>query len=395
MVPDEIYLPYFTGRVLKRDEAKSDCLVIPMFAGVIAHCFLASLAFRKAAEADAGLASRARSVLDLAARAGSDDGFEMDVDSYAAVAGFMVSSWTRLETWCPSGHAGFLIRGYGVKLPNEMLPRSLAWLSGTPAPSITESVLVATFASTTFESKPSEIPPLSTKARKIRVVLADRLRRAQLNTWPKVLAATHADWTADTLACIAFHYALGSTGLVNHIRRRAAADRATDPKVSEETEPRSNSHQHQTMASTLEAEGAANRAAAMSLVEGAAAEITDLRAERDRWRRERELFAERHARAQSRIESLERELALAAAAKSDAEQRVALIEQERVLVGEQREVPTRSSGRSPQAPPLRLLTVWPDGACSLYRIAGCRRARCYCRTLPRLRGVARRLLLVG
>jgi hypothetical protein len=257
-------------------------------------------------------------------------------ESYTAIFDGLVLGWKTMEWWCPTGFFALEMRGFrwAADTPAALIASMIRWLTATPLHSLTESFLVASYVMLLQECKPTELPPLAATTRKIRVVFADRLRRGQLNTWPKVLAAATAEWTPEMLSRLAFKYAR-STGLMMQMNDDYAAKLQVVENGAKDTGQEPDERPNERADRMMEAHRMANLQAAMSLVDDAADEIGALRAERDRLRQERDRFADRHARVQSRIESLERELGVADEARRDAQHRVDSLTKERDGLAEQ------------------------------------------------------------
>jgi hypothetical protein len=315
-------LERFTNNVLRRDAARTDYLVIPLIGGVLANCFLAEEAIEGPGYQPVELYDLARSIRDLATAAHAGQSWEDETHAYGIIANLVFCEWPALLSW--GSFSWFRVRvdiGWAPRASHD-LAAAVRVLSADPPPSWTESVILATFAASAAGIRANrDFPLLGKVGRPLRVVLADRLRRANLANWPAALAAAIDDWTVPTLQQLARSQAQAGDAAIHYVSdlqdaaRASAADNAeSSPPQSEPAPPPRDTGETQ---------------AAEELIEGAIAEITHWRTQRDRAQQERDRLADRDARHRSHIESLERELQSARGALARLETQLVTLRQER------------------------------------------------------------------
>ena len=317
-------LERFTNGVLRRDAARTDYLVIPLIAGVLANCFLAAAAIEGPSQdqQQRELVDLARSVRDLASAAQEGKPWEDETHAYGVIATLVFCNWPELLLWGS-------VSWFRVRLNIGWMPRAsqdlaaaVRALAANPAPSWTESVILATFAASMASSGTNrDLHLLGKVGRPLRVVLADRMRRANLTTWPAALAAAIDDWTVPTLQQLARSLSQAGDAAIHHISNIEDEAKAHDTGLVDlpAAQPEL----------SVPARDTGETQAAERLIEDAVAEITHWRTQRDRAQQERDRFADRDARHRSHIESLERELQSARSALTRLETQLATVRQER------------------------------------------------------------------
>ncbi len=323
-------LERFTNQVLRRDAARTDYIVIPLIAGVLANCFLADDAI-EGESSDPGeqeVLDLARAVRSLAADAANGVSWEDDTHAYGIIANLVFCDWPRLLAWGSySWYRERLDLGWTPKRASNDISVAVRVLTANPPPSWTESVLLATFATASVRRRATgnDFELLGKVGRSLRVALADRMRRANLITWPAVLSAAVNDWTVPTLQQLARSQAEAGDSAIQCVMRLEAAKAQEQDEAPEPVTP---------VAAPPQAPPLGEAEAAEQLIEGAIVEISHWRAQRDRVQQERDRLADRDARHRSHIESLGRELESARHAHARAESELATLRQERDLLAE-------------------------------------------------------------
>lgn len=316
-------LRMFTDQVLRRDAAKTDYIVIPLIGGVLARSILArDVANYTETQDDINLRREAERVTALAER-GRSESWESDAHAHGVVANLVFCNWPAAMALGSISYMATLL-DLPINAPADtMFAAAVRFLSATPPPSLTESVIVALLAAMRVSTNRQELPLLAKCGRRLRVVLADRLRREGLTTWPKVLIAAVDDWTIPTLEQLVRTNAAGGDAGIRFIMEAAdsaaaaaADDDETQPPPVDVSPPETD-------------EDSDDVRAAEKLVEDTVAEITYLRTQADRAQRERDTFAGRDARSRSRVESLERQLASERVTRQRLERELAALREER------------------------------------------------------------------
>lgn len=316
-------LRWFTDQVLRRDATRTDYIVIPLIAGVMARCILADDSGRTD-DAGASLVRQAAAIIALADR-GRTEPWEGDLHAYGIIANLVFCNWPAAMAWGSVSYERTLLGLEFDAAAEQRLAAATRFLSSKPFPTLTESVIVALIASAT-SGKRSEMPLLAKGGRRLRVVLADRLRRDGLVTWPQILAAAVDDWTVQTLGLLARHNAAaGDAALLYLIDQAQSADEATGPAHADGDgldDPAPSQR-------VARPDDAGETEAAERLIQDAVAEITYWRGQRDAVERQRDTFAQRDARSRSRVESLERQLATERVRRQALERELAELHSER------------------------------------------------------------------
>ena len=319
-------LERFTNTVLRRDAARTDYLVIPLIGGVLANCFLAEEAIEGAGDDPSRreLFDLARSIRELAAGARDGKPWEDETHAYGIIANLVFCNWPGLLAWGSlSWFRARLNIGWSPRASRD-LAAAVRALGADPAPSWTESVILAAFAASGAPgARPNkEFHLLGKPGRQLRVVLADRMRRANLGNWPAALRAAIDDWTVPTLQRLLSSQAQAGDAAIHYVadlEDEAKASAAADAAVAAPSQPEPPPPTRDT----------GETQAAEKLIEEAIGEITHWRAQRDRAQQERDRFADRDARHRSHIESLERELQSARRAVTRLEDQLTTLRQER------------------------------------------------------------------
>jgi hypothetical protein len=333
-------LQWFTNQVLRRDAAKTDYIVIPLIAGVLARCLIAESAVGLPAADEPGqreLHAQARAVADLTSQPLGGETWEDDLHAYGIIADLLFCNWPALLSWVSVSYQCTTLGLSLKRRSRDVAPAALRFLASTPAPSWTESVMIAVQSSMSATAKSPELEIFGRGGRPFRVVLADRLRREGLVTWPRVLSAAVNDWTVPTLEHLARHHAAAGDAAIRYVMDLGDDEEEPAPGKATEVVPASNpeSTGDPQPGKPAGAGDDGESAAAEHLIEEAVAEIEHWRLQRDRVQRERDLFAGRDARSRSRAESLERELKAARLAQERLERELRTAREERDRLAEQ------------------------------------------------------------
>ena len=325
-------LQWFTDQVLRRDATRTDYMIIPLIAGVMARCILADDSRADSDADDAALRRQAGSVVALADR-GRTESWESDLHAYGILADLVFCNWPAVMSW-----GGVSYERVTLGLPfgapaDQRMTAAVRFLGAQPPPSLTESVIVAVMTLVAAGGKHSEMPLLGKPGRRLRVVLADRLRREGLVTWPKILAAAVDDWTLATLERLARHNAAAGDAAIHYVidltQRSAGAQVAEQASALDRGEIDGASNDALPVEGKAAGVEASETEAAERLVEDAVAEIKFWRSQRDAVQQERDTFAQRDARSRSRVESLERQLAAERVRRQVLERELAELHRER------------------------------------------------------------------
>jgi hypothetical protein len=291
-------LQWFTDQVLRRDANKTDYIVIPLVAGVLARCILGDDSDDSIdPEGVAVTRSAATRVLELAER-GRTDPWQNDPHAYGVIATFVFCNWPSLLTWGGiSYHCTTLGVGFGGP-SDQRFATAIKYLGAEPPPSLTETVMLAMVTAVREGRNKGEMPLLGKGGRRLRVILADRIRRQGLAAWPEILIAAVDDWTLPTLQRLALHNGMAGDAAIHYAMEQMA--RAAEGDAEEASLPPAPPH---------EVEVSGEAAAAESLVNEAVTEIKRLHDQHAAAQRERDTIAQRDARLRSRLESLEQQLA--------------------------------------------------------------------------------------
>ena len=325
-------LERFTNNVLRRDAARTDYLVIPLIGGVLANCFLADAEIDGPAhDIPPELLDLARSIRDLATAARDGKSWEDETHAYGIIANLVFCEWPELLAWgSVSWHRVRLDIGWSPRASRD-LAAAVRTLGADPPPSWTESVILAAFAASAAGGHTSrDFHLLGKVGRSLRVVLADRMRRANLANWPAALCAAVDDWTVPTLQELARSQARAGDAAIQYV---TSLEDAREAKVERNAESSPATPQPEPPPLPPSRDTGESQAAEQ-LIEAAIAEITHWRTQRDRVQQERDRLVDRDARHRSHIESLERELQSARSAQARLETQLATVRRECDLLSE-------------------------------------------------------------
>jgi len=357
----------YTNHVLRRDASKTDYILIPLVAGVMVRCILAEDSEVKVPEEQEPLRrdalARVGAVMALVGRAERGDSWESEDDAYGAVADLVLRHWPSLMAWGSLSFQWHMLEVPPFSKTSGNVVAAAKALDTIQDLSLTEAVILASGASVAplRQTERIEVPLFGKPARKLRVVLADRLRRLELNTWPAVLLAAVNDWTPGTLERLAYHHAAAGVATIARIMEMMEEESLLQSAREAEAEAVSGA----AAAIPYAAGGAESNAlapasiptsephpeavAAAQLVEDAVQEISHWRGQHDQVQRERNVFATRDARSRSRIETLEREAAAMRADRVDLERQVTSLRAERDELLERIAVEETLTGEAPPA----------------------------------------------
>src|SRR4051794_25299302 len=132
-------LERFTNTVLRRDAARTDYLVIPLIAGVLANCLIAQEAIEgHDGQGSEELAEVALSVRDLAGIARDGSSWEDETHAYGIIANLVFCNWPGVLSW--GSLSWFRTRldiGWNPR-PSLDLAAAVRALGAAPSPSWTE-----------------------------------------------------------------------------------------------------------------------------------------------------------------------------------------------------------------------------------------------------------------
>ena len=324
-------LERFTNNVLRRDAARTDYLVIPLIGGVLANCYLADAEIEGYTNGQLReLLDLARSVRDLATAAREGKSWEDETHAYGIIANLVFCEWPELLVW--GSLSWFRLRlgtGWSPRFTQDV-SATARLLGAHPSPSWTESVILAAFAASLARShRDRHFHLLGKIGRPLRVVLADRMRRANLTNWPAALCAAIDDWTVPMLQQLARSQAQAGDAAIHYV-----ADLEEAAKANIESDAEESSVAPPPLELVTPARDTGETQAAQQLIEDAVAEITHWRTQRDRAQQERDRFADRDARHHSHIESLERELQSVRSSLTRLESQLTTLRQDRDQLAE-------------------------------------------------------------
>jgi hypothetical protein len=181
---------------LRREPNKTDHLILPLAAGVLAHFVGASGSIASSDEDPAGTARLLASLaadgehLLLQCREPADAWSE-DNERYARVSQFALKAWAMMPFWMPAMYAAWKFRDSAIGRDAPIVK----WLRASSSLPLVDVVLggmLGIYAVTDDEE--DVMPLLSARARGIRVELADRVRRDGLRSWPQIIHTVSAEW---------------------------------------------------------------------------------------------------------------------------------------------------------------------------------------------------------
>ena len=316
--------------VLKRDAAKTDYIVLPLFAGLLARITLATAmdeSDEPGAEDDE-LSSMAQAILDDS-QVEHDAAWSESPDRYGRIAEFVLGAWSLLDALVPLSYSAMELGPYRKGLGEKAdVAAVVEWLKANPGASTFEQLLIAARGVSSTEARRDEHPLLGNATRGIRVELASRLRAAGTTRWPEIVRLSAAEWNADNLGRFALVLAEMTDDLLYSLTD------AVMPKPELDTGEHTGAEDHQppadvtTRDSSAPTDGPAVAAIQAELRETLARKTT-LEQQIATLRHERDEQADRHARADSRVDALTEETHKLRARITDLEFRLLLVTRER------------------------------------------------------------------
>ena len=294
---------------LKEDPRRTDYLVLPVVAGVLAQLVLAveALQGRDAPSDEVWQELRVMGRLMLGRCTEDQDAQWADEESrYGEVRDFALMAWLAIDFWIPVIYVSWKF-DYEGETTEAKLTGVVDTLRTHASDPLTDFTLTAMAGVHLVTTEEDTIPLVARVARKIRVELADRLRRDGLMSWPQIVRVVAAEWANGGAGRFAFELATAT---------REVADRIEFVGVNfEEREAKIN-------AALARLDAAQRRAPEVPVPTVSVAEHeAALRAAESRYRElerrfaavqnERDLIAERDGRRQSRIDALTERLATA------------------------------------------------------------------------------------
>lgn len=187
--------------VLMRDRTKTQYIVLPLAAGVLARCILST---RPSDAAEPWMREmwpqwedEARTLLDRCA-ADEDGEWTKDSERYGMVADFVSFAWPAFLRWTP---IVWLLRTLGLPANATAAARTEAverWLRNSANRSLVHCTILASYGFS-MAARPNEPMIHARGAQRLRVILADRLRGASLTSWPQIVRAAADEWNVATL----------------------------------------------------------------------------------------------------------------------------------------------------------------------------------------------------
>lgn len=294
-------LQWFTDQVLRRDAGKTDYMIIPLIAGALARCILADDPGDGTDPEGEAETRRAAAAVFALAEQGRTESWENDPHVYGVIASLVFCNWPSLLMWGSISYQRTTLNLPLNASSDRTFSATVKFLAADPPPSLTESVMLAMLAAVQETRGKGEMPLLNKGGRRLRVILADRLRRQDLTTWPKILGAAVDDWTLETVQRIARHNAAAGDAAIHFTMQLAEAEEAEAAQGARDV-PQETLRPDATLRSA-EAE------AAEMLINETVGEIARLREQRAAAQRERDAIVQRDSRLRSHLESLERQVA--------------------------------------------------------------------------------------
>ena len=339
--------------VLKRDAARTDYLVLPLAAGILARLVLAldlgQIADFVPIEAWPDIQKTARLIIERCAAEEEDALWTEDAARYGEVGDFALAAWPAFTVWTPLSYGS---RKFGAQLsaagPNY-LDAAVRWLRANPGAPLLDMMLVAELGVVEVKTRRGEHPFLSRAARAVRVELAKRLRADGLTSWPRIVRAAAGSWTLAAVERLGFDLAMTAHDLLetaDKVVRIASAIEArfreapvhAPPGLNADTAVDERQDGDEETLAALEVEFRRLQTQNRILEEKA---VT--------LQHERNALANRHARAESRAVALTENLASAQHRVTDLEWQLVVLARERdELVGQV----AVEAAFAPGAPPL-------------------------------------------
>ena len=294
---------------LRADANTTDYLVLPLAAGVLAHFLLASdqvvnptTGSGSPEDSLAELINDARRVLEECRL--QSQIWDAGPEPYARVRDVALKGWATVSWWMPVMYASWKFHVVGAKTGSKEIAKWIADNASAPLVDVALAGILGVHLVTTEEDA---MPLLSRRARRIRVELAERLRRDELSGWPQIVRTVSSQWVEGGAARFALDLATAA---------RIVGDRVVDAHA--ELDARWNALQAAGKADTRrEARSAAksvpgiSRAQHESILSGERARSRALEERLAALHIERDALATREARHRSRIDALTTRLAAA------------------------------------------------------------------------------------
>ena len=209
--------------LLKRDADRSDFIVIPLAAGVLAH--LAAATNDALREPDSHLPRLAREGRAILKSVGTkfDPLWRDDARRFTRVESFVLDAWFLFPMWVPPTFRGQDLAAVSPKPAMPALDRVLAWMRVRPSAPLVDTMFVAALAAITAEHRPDECPLLARATRRLRVELGVRLRALPDPTWPGIIRAVQAEWTTACVGRLAFDLAQSSLDAMDLVVETSSA----------------------------------------------------------------------------------------------------------------------------------------------------------------------------
>ena len=320
-----------TAWVLQRDSTKTDYIVIPFAAGILARLVLALETGQMDNEINRSewpdIRARAQRMLDFCSE-DQDSRWADEVERYTEVFSLVTIAWETYGLWLPANYAEHKHGKQTSSRGPVHLENSIAWLRENPAAPLLDMMLVAQVGTVGAADRRGNHPLLSRPSRPIRVELAKRIRAEGLTTWPQIIRMAVAAWTFESVERLGFDLAAVAHAALEF------ADKVVTVAISREEKATQEPPVPPLTPSEAEAAAAAARAA-----ETIAAQTVELRDVSTQNRiltqrlvaaeAQRDALANRDARAESRAVSLTHNLAVAQQRTDDLAQQLRNLTRER------------------------------------------------------------------
>ena len=301
--------------VLKRDAAKTDYIVVPLFAGLLANIALLVQSLGPddgdPFEETPDLPAAARVILDDS-QADDDSAWAEGTDRYTRTLEFVLAAWPLIFALTSRPYMEVQLAPYwdGIGEKDDVVAAT-EWLKANPQAPLLLTLLIAGQGVSVADSRRDEHPLFANSTRGIRVELARRLRDVGATRWPQVVRLAAAAWNADTLGRLALDQAASAEAYLEALSRVAAADEELDLAFDDDPfgDP---DHPDSGIAATTTAQPDSSTSstdvdalsAMRSQLEQTLARKETLEQQVATLRRERDAQADRHARSESHVGTL-------------------------------------------------------------------------------------------
>jgi hypothetical protein len=306
-------LSRFSGSVLKRDATSTDYILFPAAAGLLTR--IVPVMPIDGDDDWNDVLDLARVVAEESAE-GDDAQWATDTERYAKVAKLALSGWPLLETLLPFHYAALQMVAVkrGSASTSNAGAAAAEWLRTRPDASLPMTLLIAAYGTAGAPRKRDESPLSARSTRKIRVELARRLRSAGLTRWPEIVRAAAGAWNVDEVGRLLLDIGASAQALTEAMDAAVEALEDDDEHdagiagIPDSTDEAQKERLEQTLdGDDRRAVGQYEGGDTIGLredLETARARIATLEQQVAALQHERDMNAERHARAESRVDSV-------------------------------------------------------------------------------------------